>query len=230
MRLAAFVGALMLLAACEKPAPPDQPAEPGTETETPQTTAKPEDSAEATPAPPAGKLEITDFDEDAIPQPVGVGDGKVEHGLSFQDANGENLVVLWSDADQGLFAKHVVVKDGAVVRELREVKQVRGDCEFDYSSAFVPGAFGVTDLDADGFGEVTFAYKYACRSDMSPQDYKLLVTENGDKAILRGAEIMVVGGDEPIGDGKFEPEGFEGRPKLLEHASKVWKRNVVTTW
>lgn len=87
--------------------------------------------------------------------------------------------------------------------------------------AFLDGATEVTDLDADGFGELTFAYSLACRSDMSPARLKLLMLENGEKFILRGTtNVPGVGGGQYTVDASFKA----GPPALLEHAKKVWKR------
>ena len=216
-----FAAIALVLAACEKPPAPT----PSTTSTTPPTT-----NTVAAPEPPSIKFLLGAFEAAAVPEAVGLGEGKIQHGLRFTDANGDNLAVFWTDADQGLWAKHVVVKDDAVEKILREVKQVRGDCEFDYSAEFVKRAIRATDVDADGFGEVTLGYKYACRSDMSPQEFKILVLENGEKSILRGSEVMIIQGQEPVGIGKFEPEGFDGSPKLLEHAQQTYKRNLTTNY
>ena len=95
----------------------------------------------------------------------------------------------------------------------------------DYIARFEPRATKLTDLDDDGYGEVTFAYRYTCTSDISPYNYKLFVLENGEKSILRGHDIVSLG-RETLGDGKFKPAGFAGKPEFLAHAKKVWKQTV----
>lgn len=123
---------------------------------------------------------------------------------------------------ENLYATHVTI-NGTHVKVLREVKELKPDCEFDWNAAFEQRAVSISDLDDDGIGEVTFAYRTACTSDVSPSTYKLFVLENGDKHILRGTDIVDVG--EVIGDGKYKAEGFENTA-LLEHAEKVWKKTV----
>jgi hypothetical protein len=43
---------------------------------------------------------------------------------------------------------------------------------------------------------VTFAYTLACRSDVSPVTFKLLMLENGRKYIVRGESWNFEGSDE----------------------------------
>ena len=79
----------------------------------------------------------------------------------------------------------------------------------------------MTDLDQNGVGELTFGYRSACRSDMSPADMKVLVLEGSKKYILRGKTSLP--SDKPA-DNDFTPD-FKGAPdKFLEHATKVWKK------
>lgn len=221
MRLAVSLVIALAAAGCDSP--PAKVAPP----EVAPTEVAPTEVAAPTPA-AAATFEVRTFAAADVPAGI-VTDGQILHGLRFTDANGDNLAVFWAK-EQDLFVNHVLLAAGKVARTLREVKQVRGDCEFDYSSAFVPGSIGVTDLDGDDRGEVTFAYKYACRSDMSPQDYKVLVIEDGQKAVLRGTEIMIMQGSEPLGHGKSAPEGFEDQPQLLDHAKAIWKKHVTTSY
>jgi hypothetical protein len=152
----------------------------------------------------------------------------VVEGLRFTDANGDNLFVMAASGVPDLTATHVVLKEGAVASTLRTVRQPKGDCDLDYDGRYVKGSAQVTDLDGDGYGEITFAYKFACRGDVSPLAYRVLVIENGEKSILRGSEILVNDKMDLAmeGDGTFVPEGFEGKAELLAHAQKVWKAHV----
>ena len=50
-------------------------------------------------------------------------------------------------------------------------------CDADMTVELRDAALEVTDLDRDGFGELTFAYALNCTSDMSPATLKLLTIE-----------------------------------------------------
>ncbi len=157
--------------------------------------------------------------------------GKAKHGLRWQDENGENWFILSASRAkhnglsqiENLYATHAVQK-GDDFKILSSVKQVKPKCEFDWNAAFEQRAVSILDLDGDGFGEVTFAYRTACTSDVSPSTYKLFVLENGEKNVLRGTDIIDAG--KAIGDGKFTHDGFVQNKILLEHAERVWNRTV----
>lgn len=115
-------------------------------------------------------------------------DGAVQ-ALTWTDRNGSNTVVLRAteqEFDLYLFADHVARNAGD--REvLREVRDSVVDCEVDQLAEFVEEALRVDDRDADGVGEVSFAYRLNCAGDVSPSELKLLVLEDGEKHILRGS-------------------------------------------
>lgn len=60
------------------------------------------------------------------------------------------------------------------------------DCEFEVTGEFLPASLAVRDEDGDAIGEVTFAYRLACRSDVAAADQKLLLLEDGERYVLRG--------------------------------------------
>lgn len=114
-------------------------------------------------------------------------------GLGFRDANGSNIVVLRkSTAVAGgisLMADQIAQRGTGRRRVLREVRDGMPACPVDLTAEFVHGSLGVRDDDGDGIGEVHFAYRLACRGDVSPAEQKLLVLEDGKKYILRGETI-----------------------------------------
>jgi len=153
--------------------------------------------------------------------------GEFHSGIKFADANGTNyLLFSRKTARQSamLFVEDWVVPAKGAPRNLLPVRDLVEDCEMGGVSAlFHDAARGVTDLDGDGIAEVTFAYEVACRSDVSPATYKLLVLEDGKKYILRG-ETTVDPGDGVIMGGKFTAEPSESRwpAEFLRHAKRVW--------
>jgi len=170
------------------------------------------------------------FDVRAVP-PALRPPGTLQHGLRWQDGNGENLVLFARAetrrprASARLTVRHWL--SGARPRLLREVKDAVEGCEFDLTAKFLPASFAVTDLDGDGVGEVTFAYEQTCRSDVSPATLKLLVLENGDKYILRGETSVKVSDSERMGGGYTVDPSFRRAPKaFLPHAATVWAKIV----
>src|SRR5690606_29174293 len=76
----------------------------------------------------------------------------------------------------------------------------------------------------DGIGEVAFAYRADCVSDMSPVTVKLLLLENGDKYILRGTTRIEDPGGAYGGDLKVDPSFTKGPKEFLAHAKALWER------
>jgi hypothetical protein len=97
-------------------------------------------------------------------------------------------------------------------------------CELDLTARFIDGSIGLTNLDGDDKGELTFAYVTRCAGDVSPMSMKVLMLEGKDKHALRG-ESRVDLGDEMVG-GEFKADFKKAPSALLEHAKKVWARHV----
>lgn len=138
----------------------------------------------------AGELTGTLLSPQQAANQAGVDPAGVVAGLSFRDANGLNTVVLRATETRtgvGLRAEQLVDDDDAASRRvLREVRDDVSDCEVDVTAEFLAESLAVHDDDGDGTGEVVFAYRLACRGDVSAAEQKLLVLEDGDKHILRG--------------------------------------------
>jgi hypothetical protein len=148
--------------------------------------------------------------------------GEFQSGVTFVDKSGTNYL-LFSKKAAMLFVEDWVVPAKGPPRNLLPVRDFVDDCEMGGVSAiFHDAARTVTDLDGDGIAEVTFAYELACRSDVSPGTYKLLLLENGKKYILRG-ETVVDPGDGAMG-GAFTAEPREAKwpAAFLRHAKQLW--------
>ena len=110
---------------------------------------------------------------------------------------------------------------GDAQKELRMINDGVTACEFDVVGRFIDGSVSVTDEDADGVNELTFAYDVDCVSDVSPVTRKLLVLEGKDKHALRG-HSQVDPGDGNVG-GDCKPDGFKKAPLLKALAEQRWK-------
>ncbi|NVB77945.1 MAG: hypothetical protein HOV81_06075 [Kofleriaceae bacterium] len=152
--------------------------------------------------------------------------GTFQSGVRFTDRNGTNYLLFSKKAgvqSAMLFVEDWVVPAKKTPRNLLPVRDFVEDCEMGgVSAVFHDAARSVTDLDGDGIAEVTFAYELACRSDVSPATYKLLLLENGKKFILRG-ETTVDPGDGIMG-GTFtaDPDESKWPAAFLRHAKQLW--------
>lgn len=192
----------------------------------------------ATPASAAEPLDIPgSFRSDSSGNlPPGVrASGTVIRAISWTDSKGDNLAVFSASAksktrgettilSKTLFVDVFTGKNGKL-KKARTVKEVLNNCEFDLTNEFLDTSVGVTDLDGDGLGELAFAYRTSCRSDVSPAQMKLLILEGPHKHILRGTTRVRPGGGETFG-GDFSPD-FKGAPQaFLDHAAKLWGKFV----
>ena len=163
--------------------------------------------------------------------------GTLDAAWSFADKSGIDYVLFSSKRVQGrdtwgayLFVDVWVLPAGGTAKLVRTVKDKVEDCDHDPEALFHDAAFGVTDLDGDGVAEIAFGYETGCRSDVSPNTYKLLLLRGADKFILRGTTFTHAADDsgKPQG-GDFTPDpGATSWPKgFYDHAADLWKRSAI---
>jgi hypothetical protein len=149
-------------------------------------------------------------------------EGHVVYKKRWMDRNGKNVVLFTRNRDE-LFVFHYVTINNNTKR-LRRVYDFEKDCEDDLTITFIEESIKVTDLDNDNLGEITFAYKKTCSTDVSPMTLKLLTLENGEKYIIRGTtkpKYIDSGGDKNI-DQSF----YKAPSSFLKNANHVWG-NIV---
>ena len=155
--------------------------------------------------------------------------------IAWSDDKGDNLAVFSTTTktkskgaatlqSKSIFVDLFVGKDGRY-RKGRTVREVVANCDRDLTNEFLDTSVVVSDLDDNGVGELTFAYRWTCRGDVAPADMKLVVIEGPRTYVLRGTTRVRPGGGAPVG-GDFAAEFTGAPPKFLEHASKAWKRFV----
>ena len=147
-------------------------------------------------------------------------DGKIINKRVWQDANGENIVLFTRKKDE-LFVYHYTVNSGKA-KELRKVYDFEKDCKYDLFLDFIDNSIKVTDLDNNNFGELTFAYKKACISDVSPKDLKLIMLENGNKFIIRGTTSIDKPGIKAEGSKKVDTSFNNAPATFLSYADNIW--------
>ncbi|MDJ1497770.1 hypothetical protein QNI19_32820 [Cytophagaceae bacterium DM2B3-1] len=166
--------------------------------------------------------------------------GNFIQALSWEDKNGENLIILTeTEMKEGkeekdgrskeLYAFHYIDKSTNTFQQLRQIYDFEKDCPFDVMVDHVAGSLSVTDLDKDGFAEITFLYTVGCRSDVSPDVLKLMMLENGEKYAIRGRTVLYENGS-PMKDyaetpAKVVDASFNKAPKaFLDYANKQWEQ------
>ena len=111
---------------------------------------------------------------------------------------------------------------GDAQKELRMINDGVTGCALDVTARFIDGSVSITDEDADGIDELTFAYDVACTGDVSPATRKLLVLEGKDKHALRGTSRIDAGGGDVLG-GDYKADGFKKAPAIKAMAEQRWK-------
>ena len=164
--------------------------------------------------------EFKELDNSNYELPSLIYDGKIVTKRIWQDSNSDNIA-LFTQKENELFVYHFVSNSDSI-KLLRRIYDFEEDCDFDLTLEFIENSIGITDLDNNNFGEITFAYKKACISDVSPKDLKLIMLENGNKFIIRGQTLVDLGDVKIGGDKNIDPS-FENAPdNFLPHANKLW--------
>ena len=164
-------------------------------------------------------------------------EGKIVGGARWKDANGQNYLVITETSEQrkkGKFQDFVWDKelyayqyisgsDG--YKLLWKIQDFVKDCEFDLTLKFIKSSLTITDLNDNGIAESTFMYQMSCKSDVSPDDIKLIMHENDIKYAIRGMMNLNVQGKR-MQDGKMVVDrSFDDAPAgFLDYAKSQWKK------
>jgi hypothetical protein len=182
-------------------------------------------AVKATQAPKATRIEQAELPAGLKPL------GTLVHALRWSDRAGDNVAAFSRTLDEKHGNARLQIelwsaKDGhgGVVRTLKDAEL---HCEFDLYAEFIEAALGVTDLDGDGLGELTFAYRTTCTSDVSPFTLKLFLLEQREKYALRGSTVVDVGEGEKVGGEKKLDPALRKQPAFARHLEAVWKRIVA---
>lgn len=150
-------------------------------------------------------------------------EGEIVHKRFWQDSNGENIALFTKKDKEELFVYHYTINSNQV-KQLREVKDFEKECEYDMFLDFIENSIIVTDLDNNNLGEITFAYKKACISDISPKELRLIMLENGNKFTLRGTTSIDKPGIKIEGSKKVDASFDNAPASFRSHANKVWDK------
>lgn len=164
--------------------------------------------------------------------------GTVIKGLGWRDAQSEHRVLFTaipvkqnkSGQQSGAIYAYCFIQSGGAWQKEWEVKDKVNNCEVDATCEFFPGSFTITDNDENNFGEVTFLYKLSCKGDVSPDEKKLIMYENGTKYAIRGSTILQFEGGKEGGDKKIDASFTKAAKQLLDFANKQWDKFGTTKY
>jgi hypothetical protein len=86
----------------------------------------------------------------------------------------------------GFIELYHYLKKGDDIKLLNYIKDNTEPCDGSYINEFINNSITITDLNANGIGEITLQYKYACRSDIIPADKTLIFFESDTISTLKG--------------------------------------------
>ena len=161
---------------------------------------------------------------------------------AWTDANGTNVFLMIEreaiqtpDPDmptsrRTLRAYHYVGTPGNY-KLVREIKDETANCGFDIRARFDEKTFTLSDIDHDGYAEITFVYRLGCTSDLSPDELKLMMLENGDKYAIRGNTSIRYEENAPLfgGETKVDPSFDKAPEGFLAHARQIWDKAQMHT-
>ncbi len=175
-------------------------------------------------------------------------EGEYLYGVKWDDKNGFNFAVFTRDMefthmntnDDELFigswqgfikAYHFAgknIKNLKLVRIVQDWNQEPcGDPPFGLNICFNKESISVTDVDNNGYGELTFMYYILCASELTPVTTKLMVLEDGKKYAIRGKTGIK---EYNMPEVKNIDASFnKAAKKLKEYASKHWDKYINHT-
>lgn len=157
--------------------------------------------------------------------------GKIVGGAKWEDKNGFNVLIICEtdETEKGderskeLFAYQYII-EGENAKLLWKVNDFIKDCPFDVTLSYIPKSLSITDIDNNSIAENTFLYKLSCRSDVSPNDMKLIMHEGDKKYAIRGQMLLQMGNEKYGGDMKIDPS-FNNAPNgFLDYAKNQWSK------
>ena len=134
--------------------------------------------------------------------------GSFLQALQWTDSQGENLLILsrngWYEYPYNskcvgpeeqtcfggeLFAYRFIKTEKGYQKQWRIFDYLDQQSGGDFHINFINRSLSVTDLDQDQVAEISLAYDYACRYDVSPATMKIITYEGDQKYAVRGATV-----------------------------------------
>lgn len=99
------------------------------------------------------------------------------------------------------------------------------DCpDLDSEADFFIDKIAITDLDKDGFAEISIPYHMFCGGGVDPKIIKIILRTKNEKYALRGESKIVIPGQDSIGGEMHIDSLLRQRKKsnYIEQLTKVW--------
>lgn len=193
------------------------------------------------------KFKLIKLEANKLPKNIKY-EGKIKTAIRWTDKSGDNIVITTETGvktskkeepsddfrEAKLFAYHFLISNDTAKLTWRVYDFIK-DCSFDIETNFIKNTSKITDLNNDGIAEIWLMYKTGCRSDVSPNNMKIIMYQGLNKFAMRGIERVFVGIDEKGyknyigGEYKFDQAFTSGPKEFLEFAKKLWLTNMIET-
>lgn len=196
------------------------------------------------------KLEILPFDKNKLPQVMQKYQGKLVNGAHWRDKNGEQWVILTEtgeivdkkgeadtsgrmidepDTRAEAYAYFWVKKEDTYVM-YRKDQWIEKCGPLDVMAMFHKKGFTVTDVDKNGWAEITLTYFHYCRSDVSPADLTLRVIEQDKFYEMHGTAELRMGKEKDafVMKATRKEGSFAKAPATFkDHIDQIWEKVKV---
>lgn len=188
------------------------------------------------------EINVKNIDISSLPNNLNY-KGKITNSVRWKDKMGDNIVITTEsgiykssvkidgmDEEVGdnaeVSAYHFLIQNESPI-QLWKMNDYEKDCMFDVEANFVENAFEVTDLNNNGIAETWLMYITACRSDVSPENMKIIMYEGQQKYAMRGNTKVRTSENEYIGGDFIFDEAFLNSPEIFRtHAKTKWKNQL----
>jgi hypothetical protein len=189
-----------------------------------------------------GQIRVTPLD--TIKLPVGIKyKGKIHDAVQWTDKLGLNVVITTetgtypiksADSDglwgAELFAYHYIITNDSA-KEMWKVYDFIKPCALDIYAKFKKNAFQITDLNNDNIAEIWLMYNVECRSDIGPNEMKIIMYQGQQKYAMRGQDkVKITENQYEGGEYTFDKAFVNAPEEFREYAKKLWDKNMMQTW
>jgi len=157
-------------------------------------------------------------------------ENKIIEAVKWKDSLGVNLIVITLSEEKTvyednrikeLFVHHYLLSENNKV--LWKTYDFVKDCPFDITLEYIDRSLSVTDLNSNGLAETSFAYRLSCKSDVSPDDMKLIMHEGDKKYAVRGVMILKINTEDAVGGEMNIDAAFNKAPQEFKaYAVERW--------
>lgn len=181
-------------------------------------------------------LEILQFDKSIINKLDGI-EGDFLYGYKWKDKMGFNQLIFttedkfveWEDNEYGMGDNYTLLKvyhfagtedNYSLVRLVQDGATKCPSEPFSLENEFYEKSISITDLNENGYAEITFMYWMLCASELTPVPTKLIMLENNEKFAIRGDSYIPdfkMGGEKNLDLGNADQV-------LKDYASKTWDK------